>query len=58
MAQVRLHEETVKWMAKFDDLDEIIVKQHLLNFTVGGKFLIFLFFSKLLKIISFVEFLL
>ncbi|CAG2232478.1 unnamed protein product [Mytilus edulis] len=34
MAQVRLHEETVKWMAKFDDLDEIIVKQHLLNFTV------------------------
>ncbi|VDI40000.1 Hypothetical predicted protein [Mytilus galloprovincialis] len=36
MAQVRLHGETVKWMAKFDDLDEIIVKQHLLNFTIRG----------------------
>lgn len=36
MAQVRLHDETVKWMAKFDDLDEIIVKQHLLIFTVKG----------------------
>ncbi|XP_071141340.1 phospholipid scramblase 1-like [Mytilus edulis] len=36
MAQVRLHDETVKWMAKFDDLDEIIVKQHLSNFAVRG----------------------
>lgn len=36
MAQVRLHDETVKWMAKFHDLDEIIVKQHLSNFTVKG----------------------
>ncbi|CAG2232472.1 unnamed protein product [Mytilus edulis] len=34
MAQVRLHDETVRWMAKLNDLDEIIVKQHLSNFTI------------------------
>lgn len=37
MAQIRPHDDTVEAMKRLGNLDEIIVKQHLMNFDVKGR---------------------
>lgn len=51
MAQIRPHDDTQEAMKKLENLDEIIVKQHLMNFGVKGRFIKFALRALFMKLI-------